>query len=118
MLLLLLLPLLLLLLLLLHKQDKHIDFATWPELKPQTPFGQVPVLQVDAQMIAQSAAIGEHRLLPLFGSDGHGPIRLGVHGGNVRGEFAAVCCQGRVYMAPGTPGVFLCFFFVFSQIVA
>lgn len=41
-------------------EDKHIDFATWPELKPTTPFGQVPVLQVDSQMIAQSAAIDHY----------------------------------------------------------
>jgi glutathione S-transferase len=56
--------LLLLLLLLCHLQDKHIDFATWPELKQQTPFGQVPVLQVESQMIAQSAAIGEPKRCP------------------------------------------------------
>jgi len=43
-------------------QDERITFAEWgsnPDLKAGTPFGQLPVLEVDGKRIAQSAAIGE-----------------------------------------------------------
>lgn len=40
-------------------QDNRIDFAEWPAFKPSTPFGQIPVLEVDGKVIAQSGAIGE-----------------------------------------------------------
>lgn len=45
-------------LMLLCAQVLTANFLHSPELKQQTPFGQVPVLQVDSQMTAQSAAIG------------------------------------------------------------
>lgn len=31
----------------------------WRDLKATTPFGQIPILEVDGKRIAQSAAIGE-----------------------------------------------------------
>ncbi|GMS86627.1 hypothetical protein PENTCL1PPCAC_8802, partial [Pristionchus entomophagus] len=37
--------------------DVRIPRGKWPELKPHTPFGQLPVLEVDGAPIAQSAAI-------------------------------------------------------------
>lgn len=42
-------------------QDKRVKRGSpeWAELKPQTPFGQVPVLEVDGKMLAQTSAIGE-----------------------------------------------------------
>jgi len=40
-------------------QDNRIEFAEWPVFKATTPFGQVPVLEVDGKVIAQSAAIGK-----------------------------------------------------------
>lgn len=38
-------------------EDVRITPEQWKELKGKTPFGQVPVLDVDGQKIAQSAAI-------------------------------------------------------------
>jgi glutathione S-transferase len=40
-------------------QEKRITFAEWPDVKPTTPFGQIPILQVGDTVAAQSAAIGE-----------------------------------------------------------
>jgi hypothetical protein len=40
-------------------QDKRITQDEWRELKGSTPFGQVPILDVDGKRLAQSAAIGE-----------------------------------------------------------
>lgn len=42
-----------------YLQDKRITFDEWREgdLKASTPFGQLPVLEVDGKTIAQSAAI-------------------------------------------------------------
>ncbi|GMT27464.1 hypothetical protein PFISCL1PPCAC_18761, partial [Pristionchus fissidentatus] len=37
--------------------DVRIPRDKWPELKPQTPFGQLPLLEVDGAPIAQSTAI-------------------------------------------------------------
>uniref|UniRef100_A0A0K0FSJ8 glutathione transferase n=1 Tax=Strongyloides venezuelensis TaxID=75913 RepID=A0A0K0FSJ8_STRVS len=38
-------------------EDNLIDMNGWPSIKPTTPFGQVPVLEVDGTPIAQSFAI-------------------------------------------------------------
>ncbi|RUS84491.1 hypothetical protein EGW08_007730 [Elysia chlorotica] len=38
-------------------EDKRIQFPDWPALKPNTPFGQLPILEVDGQVIGQSTAI-------------------------------------------------------------
>jgi hypothetical protein len=40
-------------------QDKQFPFSEWAAVKPTTPFGQVPVLQVGDTVVAQSAAIGK-----------------------------------------------------------
>ncbi|CAK8674275.1 hematopoietic prostaglandin D synthase-like [Clavelina lepadiformis] len=37
--------------------DKRISFPEWPKLKPTTPFGGVPVLEVDNQRMSQSLCI-------------------------------------------------------------
>ncbi|GFH17410.1 uncharacterized protein HaLaN_14043, partial [Haematococcus lacustris] len=38
-------------------EDVTFGWDEWPKLKPSMPFGQVPVLEVDGQQLAQTAAI-------------------------------------------------------------
>uniref|UniRef100_A0A914CUF9 glutathione transferase n=1 Tax=Acrobeloides nanus TaxID=290746 RepID=A0A914CUF9_9BILA len=38
-------------------EDKHISFEEWPNMKTTTPFGQLPILEVDGKPLAQSFAI-------------------------------------------------------------
>ncbi|XP_071864637.1 glutathione S-transferase-like [Bombus fervidus] len=38
-------------------EDERISKDVWPEIKPSTPYGQLPVLVIDGKKIAQSTAI-------------------------------------------------------------
>ncbi|RUS85789.1 hypothetical protein EGW08_006418, partial [Elysia chlorotica] len=38
-------------------EDNRVSREDWPALKPKTPFGQMPALEVDGEMIAQTGAI-------------------------------------------------------------
>jgi len=38
-------------------EDYRVEFNDWPALKPNTPFGQLPVLEVDGRQVAQSLAV-------------------------------------------------------------
>ncbi|XP_058788916.1 glutathione S-transferase-like [Phymastichus coffea] len=51
--------------------DERISKERWPELKKSMPFGQLPVLEVDGQRIAQSNAIARYlaRKHGLVGAD-------------------------------------------------
>jgi glutathione S-transferase len=40
--------------------DERVKGADWPPLKPSTPFGELPVLEVDGQRISQSNAINRY----------------------------------------------------------
>mmetsp|Transcript_10990 Transcript_10990/g.28675 ORF Transcript_10990/g.28675 Transcript_10990/m.28675 type:complete len:221 (-) Transcript_10990:393-1055(-) len=52
-------------------EDKRVTFEEWPELKSSTPFGQLPVLEVDGTTIAQAGAIERFaaKLAHLYPSD-------------------------------------------------
>lgn len=39
-------------------EDERIEFSKWPEIKASTPFGQMPVLEVDGVKLCQSKTIG------------------------------------------------------------
>ncbi|XP_038222282.1 glutathione S-transferase 2-like isoform X3 [Zerene cesonia] len=41
-------------------EDQRIPFAQWPSVKPTTPFGQMPVLEIDGKQYAQSLAIARY----------------------------------------------------------
>ena len=51
--------------------DDRVSFADWPARKPGTPFGSVPVLEVDGKEIAQSNTITRYvgKLAGLYPSD-------------------------------------------------
>jgi glutathione S-transferase len=52
-------------------EDVRVDHADWPNLKAKTPFGQLPVLEVDGKPLAQSCAIARYlaRKFNLAGKD-------------------------------------------------
>ncbi|XP_012268124.1 glutathione S-transferase-like [Athalia rosae] len=50
-------------------EDARFQIEDWPKLKPSTPFGQVPVLEVDGKKIHQSQAISRY-LAKQFGLAG------------------------------------------------
>nr|XP_050860664.1 glutathione S-transferase-like [Vespula vulgaris]XP_050860665.1 glutathione S-transferase-like [Vespula vulgaris] len=41
-------------------EDVRFDREDWPKIKPTTPFGQVPMLEVDGKKINQSTAIARY----------------------------------------------------------
>ncbi|CAJ0564184.1 unnamed protein product, partial [Mesorhabditis spiculigera] len=54
-------------------EDKRITFEEWPALKSSTPFGQLPLLEVDGVIIAQSITIARF-LARRFGYAGENDI--------------------------------------------
>jgi len=41
-------------------EDSRIDFGTWGTLKPNTPWGGVPILEVDGKQLAQSNTMARY----------------------------------------------------------
>jgi len=57
-----------------HFEDKRVEFADWPKVKPTTPTGQMPVLTLaDGKQYAESRAVDRivARLCHLYGKDDH-----------------------------------------------
>ncbi|EGT52653.1 CBN-GST-8 protein [Caenorhabditis brenneri] len=50
-------------------EDNRIPKEEWPAIKPSTPFGQLPLLEVDGKVLAQSHAISRY-LARQFGING------------------------------------------------
>jgi glutathione S-transferase len=52
-------------------EDDRVKFADWPGLKASTPFGALPVLEVDGQAVAQSNTINRYvgKLTGLYPND-------------------------------------------------
>lgn len=52
-------------------EDHRVKGADWPALKPDTPFGSLPVLKVDGETVSQSNAINRYvgRLAGLYPED-------------------------------------------------
>jgi glutathione S-transferase len=52
-------------------EDDRVPFADWERRKADTPFGALPVLEVDGQTVAQSNAINRYvgKLVDLYPSD-------------------------------------------------
>ncbi|XP_068085034.1 glutathione S-transferase-like [Anabrus simplex] len=52
-------------------EDNRIKREDWPKLKPNTPYGKMPVLEVDGKVAHQSLAIARHlaRQFKLLGSN-------------------------------------------------
>jgi glutathione S-transferase len=52
-------------------EDDRVKFTDWPARKPGTPFGALPVLEVDGQAVAQSNGINRYvgKLAGLYPSD-------------------------------------------------
>ncbi|XP_072391078.1 glutathione S-transferase-like isoform X3 [Diabrotica undecimpunctata] len=61
-------------------EDKRVEFGEWPKIKPTTPLGQVPVLEVDGKAIPQSTAICRYlaSILKLDGKDAKENLALDV----------------------------------------
>ncbi|NP_001083518.1 prostaglandin D2 synthase, hematopoietic a [Xenopus laevis] len=41
-------------------EDRRLEFADWPALKPSIPYGQLPVVEIDGVIFNQSLAIGRY----------------------------------------------------------
>ncbi|XP_046626358.1 glutathione S-transferase-like [Neodiprion virginianus] len=62
-------------------EDNRVPHENWPAIKPQTPFGQVPILEVDGKTLYQSNAIVRFLAykLKLFGSSESEHFEVDAH---------------------------------------
>ncbi|XP_072391080.1 glutathione S-transferase-like [Diabrotica undecimpunctata] len=61
-------------------EDKRIQFGDWPKLKPTTPLGQLPVLEVDGKPIPHTIAICRYlaSIVKLDGKDAKENVVLDI----------------------------------------
>jgi glutathione S-transferase len=73
-------------------EDVLLTGSSWETLKPATPWGQVPVLEVDGEQLAQSGAINSYlaRALGLCPADPMGAAKVDEFCDTVE-ECSAVC---------------------------
>ncbi|XP_074646001.1 uncharacterized protein LOC141902255 [Tubulanus polymorphus] len=57
-------------------EDVRYTFEEWPAVKPGTPFGKVPILEIDGKPLTQSLAIASC-LAKEFGMFGNNPMEMG-----------------------------------------
>lgn len=52
-------------------EDRRVPFSEWPRVKPETPFGGIPVLEVDGETVTQSNGINRYvgKLAGLYPED-------------------------------------------------
>jgi len=70
-------------------EDKRMERDEWPTIKPNTPFGQVPMLEVNGVKIAQTSAIYRY-LAKQFGYAGANPEE------EARADMIAECIKDMV----------------------
>jgi glutathione S-transferase len=78
-------------------EDVLLTGSTWETLKPATPWGQVPVLEVDGEQLAQSGAINSYvaRALGLCPADPMGAAKVDEFCDTV--EECSVVCLAATY---------------------
>lgn len=59
-------------------EDVRLARDKWPEIKPTTPFGQVPAMEVDGEMFAQTNAMANYlaREFNLYGKTNRDALRI------------------------------------------
>lgn len=74
-------------------QDKIIPWEDWPNYKPGSPFGQMPYIEVDGKVIAQSAGIGKPFQIAPTGAHIQPSFRKGALSSQLH-MFSTECCSG------------------------
>lgn len=59
-------------------EDVRISGEKWPEVKPTTPFGQLPLIEIDGKVYAQSLAIANYcaREFGLYGKSNEDGLKI------------------------------------------
>lgn len=84
-------------------EDVTLTRSSWETIKPTTPWGQVPVLEVDGQQLAQSGAINSYvaRELGLCPADPFGAAKVDEFCDTVE-ECSVVCLQATFGLEVGS----------------
>nr|QGZ00482.1 glutathione S-transferase sigma1 [Glyphodes pyloalis]QOL02382.1 glutathione S-transferase sigma 1 protein [Glyphodes pyloalis] len=79
-------------------EDNRVTPEKWPEYKPSTPFGQMPVLEIDGKQYTQSLAIARYlgRKYGLGGADAEEDFEIDQNVdfvNDIRAKAAVVCYE-------------------------